>query len=71
VTSAEIRYTRSGDVNIAYQVVGEGPHDFVFVPAITHLELPWEDASEARFFNRLASTCRLIMLNQRVPQMSE
>jgi class 3 adenylate cyclase/pimeloyl-ACP methyl ester carboxylesterase len=71
VTTPEIRYTRSGDVNIAYQVVGEGPPDFVFVPAISHLELAWEIASQARFFNRLASICRLIMLNQRGTGMSD
>jgi class 3 adenylate cyclase/pimeloyl-ACP methyl ester carboxylesterase len=67
----ETRYARSGDVSIAYQVVGEGPPDLIHVPAISHLELAWEDASQARFLNRLASSCRLIMLNQRGTGMSD
>jgi hypothetical protein len=42
VKVAETRYARSGDVNIAYQVVGEGPLDLIFVLVISHLELMWE-----------------------------
>jgi hypothetical protein len=39
----ETRYARSGDVNIAYEVTGEGPFDLVFVPGyVTHLELHWK-----------------------------
>jgi class 3 adenylate cyclase/pimeloyl-ACP methyl ester carboxylesterase len=67
----ETRYARSGDVNIAYQVVGEGPLDFVFVPPISHLELAWESPRQAQLFNRLASLSRLIMLNQRGVGMSD
>ena len=37
------RYARSGGVNIAYQVVGDGPVDLVYVPGwVSHLELAWE-----------------------------
>ena len=67
----ETRYARSGDVSIAYQVLGDGPPDLVFAPPITHLELAWETPSSARFFNRLASTCRLILFNQRGVGMSD
>ena len=38
----ETRYARSGDVNVAYQVPGEGPVDIVYVDVISHLELVWE-----------------------------
>ncbi len=39
----ETRYARSGDVNIAYQVIGDGPFDLVFVPRwVSHVELGWE-----------------------------
>ena len=56
-----IRYARSGDVNIAYQVVGEGPFDLVLVHGFfSHLELDWEHPDMARFFERLASFSRLI-----------
>jgi class 3 adenylate cyclase len=67
----ETRYARSGEVSIAYQVVGEGPPDLVFAPPITHLELAWEAPSTAGFLGRLASICRLIRFNQRGVGMSD
>jgi len=60
------RYAKSGDVNIAYQVVGDGPFDLVFVPAaISHVDLIWDDPERAAFFTRLASFSRLIVLDKR------
>ena len=50
----ETRYARSGDVNVAYQVTGEGPVDIVYVDVISHLELVWEVPSHAAFLGRLA-----------------
>jgi class 3 adenylate cyclase len=67
----ETRYARSGEVSIAYQVVGTGPLDLVFAPPLTHLELDWEIPSGARFHRRLASSCRLIRFNQRGVGMSD
>jgi hypothetical protein len=55
----ETRYAKSGDVHIAYQVIGEGPLDLVVVPGwVSHLEYQWEEPWGARFFHRLASFCR-------------
>jgi len=49
----ETRYARSGELHIAYQVVGDGPMDLLFVRGwITHRELAWDDPLEARFFRR-------------------
>jgi pimeloyl-ACP methyl ester carboxylesterase len=60
------RYARSGDVSIAYQVVGEGPFDLVFVPgAVSHVDLIWDDPVRAAWFGRLASFSRLIVLDKR------
>jgi hypothetical protein len=43
--TAETRYAKSGDVHIAYQVIGDGPVDLVFVSGwITHVELGWDDS---------------------------
>jgi class 3 adenylate cyclase len=67
----ETRYARSGDVSIAYQVVGIGPPDLIFAPPIAHLELDWEIPSGSRFYSHLASTCRLIRFNQRGVGMSD
>src|SRR5919108_4946427 len=42
----EVRYARSGSVDVAYQVVGEGPLDLLYIPGwISHLDLYWEEAS--------------------------
>ena len=40
----ETRYTKSGDIHIAYQVTGKGPLDLVYVPGfVSHLEYQWEE----------------------------
>jgi class 3 adenylate cyclase len=67
----ETCYARSGEISVAYQVLGSGPLDLVFAPPITHLELEWESPSEAGFYRRLASTCRLIRFNLRGVGMSD
>jgi class 3 adenylate cyclase len=68
----ETRYTLSGDVNIAYQVVGEGPLDLVFIPSMTHhVELVWENPPQAQFFSRLASFSRLLLFDKRGTGMSD
>ena len=61
-----VRYARSGDVNIAYQVVGSGRLDLVFVMGwVSHLEYFWNEPSFARFLSRLASISRLILFDKR------
>jgi hypothetical protein len=68
----ETRYARSGDVNIAYQVVGEGPFDLVFVPGyVTHLELSWKLPTFAPALIEFASYARLIRLDKRGTGMSD
>lgn len=68
----ETRYAKSGDVNIAYQVVGEGPLDLVLVPGwVSHVEHAWEDPSYAGFLNRLVSFCRLILIDRRGTGLSD
>lgn len=66
------RYARSGDLHIAYLVVGEGPIDLVFVPSwISQVEHYWEDPQVARYFGRLASFSRLIMFDRRGSGLSD
>jgi pimeloyl-ACP methyl ester carboxylesterase len=68
----ETRYARSGDVSIAYQVVGDGPFDLVYVPgAVSNVELIWEDPARASFFGRLASFSRLILFDKRGTGLSD
>jgi pimeloyl-ACP methyl ester carboxylesterase/class 3 adenylate cyclase len=66
------QYAKSGDLNIAYQVVGEGPRDLVYVPGwVSNIEVMWEDADLARFLNRLASFSRLIIFDKRGTGLSD
>ena len=51
----EVRYARSGDVSIAYQVVGDGPVDLLFVPFMNNLIWAWEQQIFIDFCNRLTS----------------
>jgi len=68
----ETQYTKSGDLNIAYQVVGEGPLDLVYVPGwISNIELMWEEPAHARLLRRLASFSRLILFDKRGTGLSD
>jgi pimeloyl-ACP methyl ester carboxylesterase/DNA-binding winged helix-turn-helix (wHTH) protein len=67
-----VRYARSGHVNIAYQVVGGGPVDLVFVMGwVSHLEYFWREPSFARFLRRLGSISRLILFDKRGTGLSD
>jgi DNA-binding winged helix-turn-helix (wHTH) protein/pimeloyl-ACP methyl ester carboxylesterase len=71
-TPPKVRYARSGDVNIAYEVLGDGPRDLVFVMGwISHLDYFWTDPSFARFLRRLASFSRLILFDKRGTGLSD
>ena len=69
---AETRYARSGDVSIAYQVVGDGPFDIVYVPpSVSHVELVWAIPGLAAYLRRLSSFARLILFDKRGTGMSD
>jgi class 3 adenylate cyclase len=66
VAVPEIRYAKSGDASIAYQIVGDGPVDLVLVwGTMSHLEFFWEDPFTSYFMERLASFSRLILFDKR------
>lgn len=69
----ETRFTRAGDVDIAYQVVGPPTGlDLVFIPGwVSHLEVMWELPEFARFLDRLAAMGRLIMFDKRGTGLSD
>ena len=68
----ETRYARSGDVHIAYQVMGEGPVDLVLVHGfVSHLEYAWEDPLLAHYYERLATFSRLIRFDKRGTGLSD
>ena len=66
------RYAKSGGVNIAYQVVGEGPRDLIYVPGwLSKVEMMWEAPQLARFLRRLVSFSRLIVFDKRGTGLSD
>ena len=68
----DTRYAKSGEVNIAYQVLGKGPVDLVYVPGwVSHVELAWELPDLAAGFERLASFSRVILFDKRGTGMSD
>jgi pimeloyl-ACP methyl ester carboxylesterase len=68
----ETRYAKSGEYHIAYQVVGSGPIDLVFIPGfISSVEHGWEYPPLAHFYGRLASFARLIIFDKRGTGMSD
>jgi class 3 adenylate cyclase len=68
----QTRYARSGDVHIAYQVVGDGPLDLVWIPSLAHhVELNWENPVVDRFLTRLSKLGRLIVFDKRGTGMSD
>jgi hypothetical protein len=59
-------YVKSDDVHIAYQVVGDGPQDLLFVPGfVSHVDVLWQVPARSAFFRRLASFSRLILFDKR------
>jgi pimeloyl-ACP methyl ester carboxylesterase len=68
----ETRYAKSGDLNIAYQVVGEGPLDLIYVPGwISNVELMWDEPSHAHVLERLTRFSRLIAFDKRGTGLSD
>jgi len=68
----DVRFAKSGDVNVAYRVVGEGPIDLVYVQgAYTHLDVDWELPAYRRYCERLAEFTRLVLFDKRGLGMSD
>jgi pimeloyl-ACP methyl ester carboxylesterase len=72
VLPPETRYAKSGDVNIAYQVVGDGPLDLVWVQGwVSNVEAMWDVSPMRRFVERLASFSRVILFDKRGTGLSD
>jgi pimeloyl-ACP methyl ester carboxylesterase/DNA-binding CsgD family transcriptional regulator len=72
VQPPQTRYARSGDVRIAYQVIGNGAVDLVFVPGfISNLDVHWEDPGYSHLLRRLGAFARLIQFDKRGTGLSD
>jgi pimeloyl-ACP methyl ester carboxylesterase len=68
----DTHYARSGDIRIAYQVVGDGPMDLVLVPGfISNLDVYWDEPNLARLLTRLGSFSRLVLFDKRGTGLSD
>ena len=68
----DTRYARSGNVSLAYQVLGDGPFDLIFAPGfVSNVEYGWEEPTLEHFYDRLASFCRLIIFDKRGTGLSD
>jgi pimeloyl-ACP methyl ester carboxylesterase len=68
----DTRYAKSGDIHVAYQVMGRGPLDLVLVPGfVSHLDVQLEEPRIVRFYERLSSFCRLIRFDKRGTGLSD
>src|SRR5262249_21176228 len=68
----ETRYARSEDGYVAYQVVGDGPLDLVFISSwVSNVEVLWEEPLFAQFLRRLATFSRLLCFDKRGSGISD
>src|SRR5215469_8759327 len=68
----ETRYARSGDVSIAYQVLGDGPFDAIITPgSVSHVEMLWEAAGWAALLRGLAEHARVVVFDKRGTGLSD
>lgn len=71
-TMSDTAYAKSGDVHIAYQVVGDGPIDVVVVAGwLTHVEWLWEEPSFVRFVDQLLPWARVVLFDKRGTGLSD
>ena len=65
-------YTKSGGFNIAYQVVGNGPVDIIYIPGwVSNIDMMWSEPRLAAFLSRLSLFSRLILFDKRGTGLSD
>ena len=67
----DTKYATVGGAEIAYQVIGTGPPDLIWVRGLGHIDMQWESPVFTEYFNNLASMSRLILLDRRGTGASE
>lgn len=70
--TAPVRYARSGDVHIAYRILGDGPRDIVMIPGtLSHLEFLWATPAFEHLLKRLTTFARVILFDKRGQGLSD
>ena len=68
----QTQYTKSGRINIAYQVIGDGPLDLVYIPGwISHIDMMWENPELSQFLKELTKIARVILFDKRGTGLSD
>lgn len=66
------KYAKNGDINIAYQVIGNGPVDFIYVSGwISNIDILWTDSKISTFLNKITKFSRLILFDKRGTGLSD
>ena len=73
ITPPKTSYARTrDDVHVAFEVVGDGPFDLVWANSwLSHIEFSWDNPTIARFYEHLASFCRLVLFDKRGTGLSD
>ena len=71
MASPDVRYARSGDVAVAYQVIGDAEETVLYAPHLTNIYLLWNGRYTARFLHRVAESVRLVVFNPRGTGLSD
>jgi len=72
IKKPKTKYTKSDEINIAYQVVGEGPVDMVYIPGwVSNIDMMWTEPRLAAFLTALTSFSRLILFDKRGTGLSD
>jgi pimeloyl-ACP methyl ester carboxylesterase/DNA-binding winged helix-turn-helix (wHTH) protein len=67
-----VKYTRCGDVHVAYRIFGDGPRDFVMIQGtLAHVELSWSSPSKQHLLERLTKFARVIIFDKRGQGLSD
>jgi pimeloyl-ACP methyl ester carboxylesterase/class 3 adenylate cyclase len=68
----EIRYAKSGDLHIAYQVFGHGPENLIIIPGfISHVEHSWDSPDQARWLNHMGRRAQVVLFDKRGTGLSD
>jgi pimeloyl-ACP methyl ester carboxylesterase/DNA-binding winged helix-turn-helix (wHTH) protein len=72
IAAASVKYAKSGNVHIAYRILGDGPRDIVMIPGtLSHLEFFWATPSNQHLLKRLTAFARVILFDKRGQGLSD
>jgi pimeloyl-ACP methyl ester carboxylesterase/DNA-binding CsgD family transcriptional regulator len=72
VKKSPVRYVSNNGIHLAYQIIGDGPVDLLFIHGfLSNLEIAWEDEEYTNFFEQLGKFARVILFDKRGMGLSD